>query len=185
MTLSRLSSPGPRLWCGLVLTAITIALLTASASAQFVAPDHVNITLNGCRNDGSITLPNGSNQFVCPDADYTSGNLGKGWNELDLVPHRLITSRGSNSSTASYNVIVAADYSLNNHLGYDVIFSDIGASGPAVNESHTGDASCSATWTAEAVGPGITGGADSTIYRVVTITQNPNTTCYIDYYERL
>jgi hypothetical protein len=154
------------------------------ASASFTAPDHVNITLNGCRNDGSITLPI-SGKFVCPDADYTSGNLGKGWNELDLVPHRLITARASQSNTQSYNVIVAADYSLSGNLGYDVIFSDVGASGPGINESHAGDASCSATWGAQQVGPGITGGADSTVYRIVTITQNANTTCYIDYYERL
>jgi hypothetical protein len=167
-----------------MLIVFSMAASVTAAAQQFTAPDHVNITLNGCRNDGSITLPISGN-FVCPDADYTSGNLGKGWNELDLVPHRLITNRASQSNTPSYNVIVAADYSLSGNLGYDVIFSDVGASGPGINESHAGDASCSATWGPQQVGPGITGGADSTVYRVVTITQNANTTCYIDYYERL
>ena len=186
MFTSRFFSPSPRLLFCLVLILVTVSLLTGSASAQqCIAPDHINISLNGCRNDGSITLPNGSNQFVCPDAAYTSGNLGKGWNELDLVPHRLITTRGNTSNTPSYNVIVAADNLLNGFLGYDVILSDVGNSGPGVNESHSGDASCSATWLASQVGPGITGGADSTIYRVLTISQNTGTTCYFDYYERL
>ena len=187
MNSSKYSFPSPRLWCCLALTLIVVTIAPA-ASGQAVgfttAPDHVNITLNGCRNDGSIVLPI-SGQFVCPDSAYTSGNLGKGWNELDLVPHRLITARATTSNTPSYNVIVAADNLLNGFLGYDVILSDVGNSGPGINESHAGDASCAATWGAQFVGPGITGGADSTIYRVLTISQNTNTTCYFDYYERL
>ena len=80
---------------------------TAIAAAD---PSGVSFTLEGCRNDGSITLPNGSGKFICPDAAYTTGNLGKGWNELDLVPHRL-TAKAGNSAPASqtYAVATAAD----------------------------------------------------------------------------
>ncbi|HEV8623591.1 MAG TPA: hypothetical protein VG034_03970, partial [Acidimicrobiia bacterium] len=60
------------------------ALIPAGAATD---PVHVNFTLEGCRNDGTITFPD-SGPFVCPDSAYTTGNLGKGWNELDLVPHR-------------------------------------------------------------------------------------------------
>ena len=51
----------------------------AAPKAQVTAePSGVSFTLEGCRNDGSITLPNASGQYVCPDGVYTSGNLGKG-----------------------------------------------------------------------------------------------------------
>src|SRR5947209_6201212 len=43
------------------------------------APNHVAFTLEGCRNDGTISLPNGSGKYICPDAAYTTGNLGKNW----------------------------------------------------------------------------------------------------------
>ena len=52
-------------------------------------PNHVAFTLEGCR------LENGDfieATVTCEDAAYTTGNLGKEWNELDLVPHRLTTS---------------------------------------------------------------------------------------------
>ena len=59
------------------------------------APDHVGLTLEGCRNNGTITLPNGDGNFICPDSAYTTGNLGKGWNELDLVPYRITLQAGN------------------------------------------------------------------------------------------
>src|SRR5437762_13364503 len=81
----------------------------AGGAAAFTNSNHVNFTLEGCRNDGSITLPI-AGKFVCPGTAYTTGNLGKGWNELDLVPHRLTTTAGSQAGTTTdYNVIVAAD----------------------------------------------------------------------------
>ena len=35
-------------------------------------PTQIDFTLEGCRNNGAIALPNGSGQFVCPDAAYTT-----------------------------------------------------------------------------------------------------------------
>src|SRR5688572_11559382 len=72
-------------------TRVTCAAVLAAASlfgtaAGAASPVNVQITLEGCRNDGTITFP-ALGPFICPDAAYTSGNLGKGWNELDLVPH--------------------------------------------------------------------------------------------------
>jgi len=60
--------------------AIGVTLLPAVHNSAWAAgdPSQVNFTLAGCRNDGSITLPNGSGKFICPDAAYTTGNLGKG-----------------------------------------------------------------------------------------------------------
>ena len=46
-----------------------------------------------------LHLPDGG-PFICPDEDYTTGNLGKTWNELDLVPYR-ITLQAGNSAPAN------------------------------------------------------------------------------------
>src|ERR1051326_1091112 len=93
-----------------VLAVLFLAGSMSPAYAQFTQSNFISFTLEGCRNNGNITLPNGSGQYICPDAAYTTGNLGKGWNELDLVPHRLITSAGQQSGvTTTYDVYVAAD----------------------------------------------------------------------------
>jgi len=48
---------------------------------------------------------NGSGKFIRPDAAYTTGNLGKGRDELDLVPHRATLTAG-NSAPSSADVPV-------------------------------------------------------------------------------
>src|SRR4051812_20254303 len=79
----------------LAFIAVLLPTVLATSASAAPGPDHVNLTLDGCRNTGSITLPNGAGDFVCPDGVYTSGNLGKGWNELDLVPYRLTSDAGT------------------------------------------------------------------------------------------
>lgn len=46
-------------------------------------PSQVSLTLSGCKNNGTITLHNGDGKYICADSAYTTGNLGKGWNDLD------------------------------------------------------------------------------------------------------
>src|SRR5512136_2646679 len=119
-----------------LFAAVLVLAIAVQVVLAFTQSNFISFTLEGCRNDGTITLPNGSGQFICPDAAYTTGNLGKGWNELDLVPHRLTTSAGNqNGVTTDYDVYVAADYQTSGHLGYDVI------SVPTVNGPKS-DASC-------------------------------------------
>jgi hypothetical protein len=93
------------------LIALCMAADPGPAFAQFTEPPNfIGTTFEGCRNDGSILLPIGG-EFICPDAAYTSGNLGKGWNELDLVPFHLITSSGNQEGPlTTYNIYIAADY---------------------------------------------------------------------------
>jgi hypothetical protein len=119
-------------------------------------------------------------KFVCNDADYTTGNLGKSWNELDLVPHRLTTQGGTQAdATTDYNVIVAADNVTNGTTGYDVI------DGFAINTAKS-DSSCSITSIgAQGTTTGVTGGADTVMYRTLGIHQSKGTTCVVDYYQRL
>src|SRR5262245_6495179 len=91
----------------LVLLGVVLALLAAWPASPALAtddPSSVSFTLEGCRNDGTITLPIGG-RFVCPDSAYTTGNLGKGWNELDLVPYRITANAGNSAPlTQTYAV---------------------------------------------------------------------------------
>ncbi|PSW08694.1 hypothetical protein C9J01_22810 [Photobacterium rosenbergii] len=164
-------------------------------------PMTVQFTLEGCRNDGnptlidgSNTLPNAEDNFTCQDPNdlggndtpYTSGNLGKGWNELDLVPHRLIATNGDSDEAVTYNVIIAADNADSDDvMGYDQIFNVQIIRSPEINafsddscELMVGDQQIDSSGT-------VTGGIDDVIYRQLTITQDPNTTCVIDWANRL
>ncbi|GGL10079.1 prealbumin-like fold domain-containing protein [Deinococcus radiotolerans] len=150
-------------------------------TTPYPTSDSVSFTLEGCRNDGTppITLPNGSGKFICPDAAYTTGNLGKGWNELDLVPHRLTLSVGNQkSATTQFLVVLAADYQSDGAFGYDVL------SVPEVNAAKS-DVSCQISVDTQKDQTGITGGTDRTAYRLVNVDLNRGATCVLDYYQRL
>ena len=85
------SSPPRARFVAVTMVMGLLAVLAPTALIPAGAADStsVSFTLQGCRNNGSITLPNTDGKYICPDAAYTTGNLGKGWNELDLVPFRL------------------------------------------------------------------------------------------------
>ena len=168
--------------------AILAALLPTPLSPAGAFPNaadesaHVTFTLEACRLVAGTTLPIGG-KFICPDAMYTTGNLGKAWNELDLVPHRLTTSLGSqDAATTDYKVSVAADGVTGGKLGYDVI------SAPEVNAAKS-DASCTvssvATTTQGTAQAPFGGGTDTVIYKDVTVHQAKGTTCVFDWYQRL
>jgi hypothetical protein len=150
-----------------------------SGAALTTDPVHVNQTVQGCRNDISITLPNGDGDFVCPDSAYTTGNL-KGWSELDLVPFRLTTSTGASSpATQTYDTGVAFDAEDGGTPGFDLI-------GPIVLNTTLSDASCVLVSQSDQtdITPGF-GGVDRSIGRTLRITQLQDTTCVFDYYGRL
>ena len=174
------------------LLALVLLLPGFAGAADSVA---VTYKLEGCRNDGSILLPNGSGQFVCDDADYTTGNLGKGWNELDLVPHRATLIAGNSApATQTYLFSFAAD-NCKTSLGSPSVCADGSTEGvqgydfmsvPVLNTALS-DASCAAPQSVSAMDamvPGI-GGESVSIFRDVTVTQLKNTTCVYDFYERL
>jgi hypothetical protein len=153
------------------------AKVSRSLASTFVSPVHIGETLEGCRNDGSILLPI-AGQFICPDAAYTTGNLGKGWNELDLVPFRITTASGNQgTTTTSYNLTVAGDHVDGGHVGWDVI------SVPTIDPSS--DASCHVSGGATGIGAGLAGGNTDSIFETLSIQQNRNTTCVFNYYMRL
>jgi hypothetical protein len=162
----------------LAITALAGAVSPFVGSALAAGdPSHVDFTLEGCRNDGTITLPTGNGDFICPDTAYTTGNLGKGWNELDLVPFRL-TADPTNAAPASqtYTVAIMLDSENSGRTGYDVI------SVPTLNTSLS-DASCTALSAGPQTTKTNTNGTQS-IYRLLTIAQTDKT-CVYDYYGRL
>jgi len=67
--------------------------LIASAAGTY---DGLSFRLQGCDLPVSTVLPI-AGKFICPDAAYTDGNLGKNWSELDLVPHRIIIDAGQSA----------------------------------------------------------------------------------------
>ncbi len=148
----------------------------AGQAAAFTEGQFVGTTYQGCRLPAGATLPG---SLICADADYTSGNLGKSWNELDLVPFRLTTSLGAQAgATTTYSLYIAADYKAGGFLGYDVITV------PKVNgaKSH---GSCTVSAAPQIVSTGITGGTDQTAYREITMHQDKGSTCVIDWVQRL
>jgi Prealbumin-like fold domain len=166
---------------------MTVIAPTA-ALAVTADPSHVTDSLNGCKSDvlqsDYISNPYvGATQpktaFICTDASYVGGNLGKGWNELDLVPYRLTESAGNAApATQTYATAVALDGNDGGHPGYDVLTI------PTLNTALS-DSSCQLS-----SGPQLTktpgfGGTDVTIYRVLTITQDSNTDCVIDFDGRI
>src|SRR6476620_11804040 len=105
----------------LALAGATLLVLALAMSANAFAaadPDHVSFTHEGCRLVTTTELP-GPDGFVCTDAEYTPGNLGKNWNELDNVPHRLTADNGGPDQT--YAIAITADNQKAGAPGYDVI----------------------------------------------------------------
>lgn len=163
-----------RLW----LIAIT-ALLFGMPALAFTPGSSVNTSYQGCNLSSTTTLT-GSPTLICDDGSYTSGNLGKNWYELDLVPYRLTTSLGTQTgATTTYSLYIAADHALGGVIGFDVITV------PIVNTAKS-DPSCSVTAVGgQLVKAGITGGADDSIYRELQISQAKGSTCVFDWDQRL
>ncbi len=199
-----------------------VSLLTASGAHAaigdvpgYTGPPPTNafsFDLEGCRlnllTEGTysptvpinLTCDSGASWPTGGDA-YTDGNLGKQWNELDLVPHRF----GSNSSgavgTTVFQGVVGADNLISEvadglAIGYDRIV------GFAFNAAlSTGNASQCQLQLVDPLGgkhalpytgPDLTstgdygiGGAIEQIVQVVEVTQAPNVWCVWDYVQRL
>jgi len=169
-----------------VLASWVPAGLAMSSGAAHAANSNFGYKLLGCIQDGTITIT--PQNLVCPDGGtptggaYTTGNMGKLWNELDIVPHRVILTDNTAEDVTFY---VAGDHhqsSVNDpKIGWDVI-------GSLVLNVAESDASCPPlpTMGTQTVEPGQAGGAFDTIQRSVTLHMPVTSTgCVYDYYQRL
>jgi hypothetical protein len=158
----------------LALFAGTISVAIPAVTAAAATYEGLSFRLQGCKGDAG-QLPNGSGKFICPDAEYTDGNLGKGWNELDLVPHRVIIDAGTSApASQTYKFDIAADNLNGTKVGYDFIENGVEAVSAACQNVSVGPQQTLAT-----------GATTQAIYREITVTQAKNTTCQIDLYIRL
>lgn len=153
-----------------------VPVLAGPTPVGAIDGDQISETLEGCRASADAYDPEGP--YVCDDADYTTGNLGSGWNEFDLVPHRLTLERRANSATDEYSLNIVADNLEAGVPGYDFI------SAPVVNDALSDDSCVVTSSVMQTKTPGI-GGTDTSIYRTITVTQDPDTVCVLDYYQRL
>lgn len=187
---------------GLALVS-TAGLFSGQAAAvftppiEFTGPDPVQITftLEGCKldNDDGTYSPPGS--LLCADAAYTTGNLGKMWNELDLVPHRLTADATGAPSNATlpgntpaqkYQVMVGGDNEIGTPypIGYDFVTD------PVLNTALSTTVAPSGDCHVDVIARNLTGdygigGANTQIVNVLEITQAIDSICVFDYVEEL
>ncbi|PLX41864.1 MAG: hypothetical protein C0608_04545, partial [Deltaproteobacteria bacterium] len=160
---------------------LAFTLLAPSSAFAVDDPNQISFTLEGCRLETK-----GANfdeyTVTCADPGYTTGNLGKLWAELDLVPHRVTLVNGGGDQT--YRFVVGGDQVRTDGqpaIGWDYI-------SPLTLNTSLSDASCQEF---PDMGPQIIhqpdgfGGADFLISRTVDLTQLDKTTCVYDYYQRI
>ncbi|HET7064760.1 MAG TPA: hypothetical protein VFI49_10845 [Rudaea sp.] len=177
-TTHRPARAGHRYWRLLLLA--TFLAFGGNAAFATADPDSVSFKLEGCKFVNNTNTPLASFNFICSDSAYTTGNLGSGWNELDLVPYRTTAKAGNSApATQTYAFANALDNMNVGRPGYDII------SAPVLNTSLS-SASCTAASDGgqQTLTPGV-GGIDKTLYRIWTVTQLKNTTCVYDWYGRL
>lgn len=168
-----------RAFAASVGASLLLSLMATGAAAPRVAlatiPSQTQIIWEGCRGDTTSYVTTGvpDTKYICGDDEYTSGNLGKGWNELDLVPHRLTTQVGTQSSaTTDFDLRITGDSVSGDAVGYDYI------SVPLKNAAKSA-ASCTVTAGA------LQGAGSALIHRQLHIHQDKGTTCVFDVDYRL
>ena len=175
---------------GIVGAFLPTIAVTAGGGKASASSGSVSYTLEGCRASVNAYLPS---TFICPDTDYTTGNLGKGWNEFDLVPGRVILGAGGSAPASPYSFVIAVDNCsgalgagntcvLPNVPGYDRLGSDAADGTPTLNAESTG--SCGTISASAPMYDSESNG--SSLYRIITISnQGANSNCVYDFYARL
>ena len=175
---------------GLLLSLLTVTAAPVGASqANPVDPVHLSIQWGGCRGSVADYIQiSGTTPFVCGDdgsdpwsGDYTTGNLGQGWNELDLIPERAELSLGDQATaTTDYEIRIDGDgLASPGVIGYDFITT------PVMN-AELSDAGCAVTATGALQGVDAQGHVIAPrIYRIVSIHQPKGSDCVLDMDMRL
>jgi hypothetical protein len=175
----------------------TFILGAGTANATGSTGTGIGYTLAGCRASTNAYVAPG--QFICPTPNYTTGNLGKGWNEFDLVPGRVTLSAGNSApATQNFDFVIAVDNCSGNDgstgckaagdfPGYDILSSDSGGT-PTLNSTLSSASGCGtiSAGPEQYSPPTATGSGGTSLYRVISITgEAANTTCVYDFWARL
>lgn len=153
----------------------------------------------GCNldKDDEGTYNPGGGIFLCDSAaswpaggtadSYTDGNLGKEWNELDEVPHRIGADSSGAAGTETYQIILGGDSLINaattpDTVGYDRI--------SLVTKNTTFSTGTAGNCAFSLIGPNQIGdfdigGAVTQVVQVIQITQEKDTECVFDLTMRL
>lgn len=167
--------------------------------AALEPPNGMNFDYEGCRlekDDGTYLAGLGEDPqvFTCADAAFTDGNLGKLYNELDLVPHRINTDSSGAPATDGdyvvYQLILGGDSDVGPAIGYDRIgaFTLLPGSDPScaltrVYDPDAGPGEPGYEW--GSIGDYGVGGGDTQVVIVAEISQLPDTECTWEFPLRL
>jgi hypothetical protein len=165
------------------MVAVWLPAISFTSVANAADPVQVQTTLEGCRRPAlaaKCTYNAQQNQ-----SDFTTGELGKNWAELDFVPHRLTLS--NNGAQQTFSIRLSSDHMLNSKLGYDFIKAgwdtDYNTSTAPMFSAGCVNATVDE---ANVISPdGVVGGVDTVITDLLTITMAPDTICRISYQVRL
>jgi hypothetical protein len=193
-----------------LLGGLLLALANAAAQAADITdiygydaalepPNGMNFDYEGCRlekDDGTYLAGLGADPqvFTCADAAFTDGNLGKLYNELDLVPHRINTDSSGAPATVGdnvvYQLILGGDSDVGAAIGYDRIgaFTLLPGSDPScaltrVFDPVAGPGEPGYEW--GSIGDYGVGGGDTQVVIVAEISQLPDTECTWEFPLRL
>ena len=182
----------------LALPAIIVANgVMAADPPGFTGPNPssaYSFDIEGCRLDtasegtyappGTLTCDSSASWPTGGDA-YSDGNLGKQWQELDLVPHRFGSDSSGAAGPETFQVIIGADNIVDDDpsdlaIGYDRIVNFV------INEQFSTPGACELELIGEnSFGDFGIGGAIEQVVQVLEITQQPNTVCVFDWVQRL
>lgn len=185
---------------------VSLAAALIVSSTVWAAPaekdnpyGNINFTLEGCninkmklyelknlQNGYGDTVPT----YVCDYSDqeptYTTGNLGKGWAELDYVPHRVTVVNQSTTETGNFVFTVGGDFRVKNNesiFGWDQITELV--LDPELSNDICKQNAGETTQELFIAKPGV-GGVVSTLYRQVEVNNLlPGAVCVAHYNARL
>ncbi len=121
-----------------VVCCLATPAVFAQDEIQFFDPNEVpptnlfTVDITACKlendtNPGALYDPDGGS-LKCKDSAYVQGNLGGLYNELDLVPHRIIIdAKNAGAIPATYQLVVGADNLISETpliVGYDQALFD-------------------------------------------------------------
>jgi hypothetical protein len=180
-TMRRVGRRGFSVAAVFAMVAVWLPAMSFTSVAHAADPVQVQMTLEGCNRPAVAAL-------CTYDDDFTTGNLGKNWAELDYVPYRL--TMHNNGGAQQFSIRLSSDFLLNGTHGYDFIkpgWDGTYTDGTApMFSAGCGDATVdTATLGGDPSPTGVVGGVDKVKTIKVTVDMADEADCLISYQVRL